>query len=97
VQQVAQPGGGEVGFAEFVEALAEPGVAVVEADDAQALGQQPLHQLVGPGHQLHAQAHHQQHGLGAGRALVVDLQRRAVGRHQPHQCDACSGDRCVVL
>ena len=67
----------------FVEALAQSDVAVVEADDAKAGGDQQLDELVGPCDQLHAQAHDQQQRLAVRRAAIVDLDRDAVGLY-PH-------------
>jgi hypothetical protein len=77
--EVAQRVQREVGHAEVVVALRQADVAVVEADDAKA----PRHELrdepVGPAEQLHAQAHDQQQRLAVRRAMVLDLERDAVG------------------
>ena len=77
-QRVAQGRGDDVGHAEVIEALRQAGVAVVEAHDAKALGDEALHQLVGPADELHAEPHDEQQRLAVARPLVVDLDGDAV-------------------
>ena len=79
--EVAQGRDRDVGDAQLVEAVAQAGVAVVEADDAQAARQQPLDELLGPARELHAQAHHEQDRRRVARTGVLDLERQAVGGH----------------
>jgi NADPH-dependent 7-cyano-7-deazaguanine reductase QueF-like protein len=67
--------------AEPVEVLAQAGIAVVVAHHAIAGLDQPPHQAVGPGDELHAQAHDQQHGGQVFPAGVLDLDVDAVGAY----------------
>jgi hypothetical protein len=78
-QRVQQGRQRDVGRAELVEGLAQADVAVVEADDAEALGHQLLDEAVRPGDELHAQAHDHQQGLAIGGPLDIDLDADAVG------------------
>ena len=80
---LAQQGQHQAGRAQLVKALRQAGVAVVVADHAVAGRRQRLHQCVGPGDELHAQAHDQQHGrAGAARVLHLDLDLAGLDFHR---------------
>jgi hypothetical protein len=68
-----------VAGARVVEALAQADVAVVVAHHAKARVHQLPHEGVGPGHQLHAQAHDEQDDGAALAAGVVDFDLQPVG------------------
>jgi hypothetical protein len=78
-QPPAQGGHGQIRHAPFVETLAQAGVAIVEADHAVAACHQVVDQGLGPGDELHAQAHDQQHRFTVARAALVDLEHDLAG------------------
>mmetsp|Transcript_77776 Transcript_77776/g.215559 ORF Transcript_77776/g.215559 Transcript_77776/m.215559 type:complete len:313 (+) Transcript_77776:1155-2093(+) len=89
----------DVGLAELVKGLAEADVPVVEADDPETLGHQLFDQAVGPGDELHAQAHDHQQRLAVVRAVHLDFQAHTVAGelHQPRRpCHPWRGCRAVM-
>ena len=79
----------QVRLAEVVHLLRQAAIAVVESHDAEAALHQHLAERVGPAHELHPQAHDQQHDRGAlvperlvfQRDSVCDDARHGLGSH----------------
>ena len=59
----------QIGRAQVVEFLGQADVAVVMPDDPVTLLHQRLHQLYGPGHQLHAQPHDEHYHFAAAPSV----------------------------
>jgi hypothetical protein len=64
---------------QLVEMLRQADVAVVEAHNAISRSEQRIHESIGPGDQLHAQAHDEDDSRAVRAADIFDLDGDAVG------------------
>ncbi len=67
--------------ARAARATGAAGIAVVEADDAQAVLDEALDELVGPRGGRHRKSHDQQHRRSGRVAEFLDVERQAVGEN----------------